>query len=196
MTCGSRTSLMLLQPMVLAPMLLIKPNHPPVIRLLSKIRLRMRQKIRPPHLMKQLQLLVTTRLLEEIKQSQTKQHQLLTRLMLQMKLALQMKLSSLLGDRLRLSSKLLISHLVGQLRNKDSLLRLPWTKAAIRMLQDQLKVRRQGTKPRPAVQHLSIYLLQLEVTRLNLPQRAQLDRPRTSLNTFSLQGRMLSFEVT
>ena len=70
-TCGSRTSLMLLLLEMLASMLLIRPNHPPVIRLKLKTRLRMQQKIRPPNRMKQFQP-VATRLLEAINLSKTK----------------------------------------------------------------------------------------------------------------------------
>lgn len=60
---------MLRQLMVL--MLLIRPSHPPVIRLQLKIRLRMQQKIRPPQLMKLFQPVIT-RLLWSIKLSKTK----------------------------------------------------------------------------------------------------------------------------
>ena len=105
---------------------------------------------------------VKTRPLEAIKLSKTKQHQQ------PMRLVLQTKLSSFLEDRVRLPSLLLINHLVSQLRNKDSLLRLRETKATTRVQvvlrnqdqlddrhQDQLEDRHQETKPRQAVQLLS-----------------------------------------
>ena len=173
-------------------MLLIRPSHPPVIRLKLKTRLRMQQKIRPPNRMKQFQP-VATRLVEAINLSKTKHKQQ------QMRQVQQTRLSSLLVDRMRLPSQLLITHLVPELRNKDSLLRLKEITVAIRVQvvlrhQDQLEGRHQETKPRQAVQILPSQLLQ--VTRLRMPQLARLDRPKTSLNTFSQQGRMLSFEVT
>lgn len=173
-------------------MLLIRPNHPVVIRLKLKTRLRMQQKIRLPNQMKQFQQ-VGTRVLEAINLSKTKHQQS------QMRQLMQTRLSSLLVDRMRLPSQLLITHLVPELRNKDSLLRLKEITVAIRVQvllrhQDQLKDRHQETKPRQAVKILPSQLLQ--VTRLRMPQLAKLDRPRTSLNTFSLLGRMLSFEVT
>ena len=62
--------------------------------------------------------------------------------------------------------------------------------------QVQLEDRHQGTKPRQAVQHLPIFHLHPVVTRLRMQLQARLVRPKTSLNTFLLQGRMLSFEVT
>ena len=81
-TCGSRTSLMLLQQV---PMLLIRPSHPQkVTRLQLKTRLRMQHKIRPPNQMKQLE---TRQLLKAIKLSKTKLHQQLMRLLLQTKLS-------------------------------------------------------------------------------------------------------------